>query len=98
MTRRKLERRVQEVLGLNQPTRRYCITRLKFVQNYAEQRISSKILIFSLEFTGEPAQAQGTRVTIAVDIDIIVQNTEAIRVIRTALSMFSEWSIKPNEK
>ena len=55
--------------------------------------------MFSMTFTGEPERILGTtRITIAVNIDIVNINTEAIRVIRTALSMFSEWSIKPNEK
>lgn len=52
-----------------------------------------------MTFTGQPERILGTtRITIAVNIDIVNINTEAIRVLRDALSIFSELRIKPNGK
>ena len=59
----------------------------------------SNVFIFSMTFTGQPERILGTtRITIAVNIDIVNIDTEAIRVLRSALSIFSELSIKPNGK
>ena len=52
-----------------------------------------------MTFTGEPERSPGTtRVIHAVEIDIDVPSTEAIRVLFRALSIFSDWSEKPKGK
>ena len=92
MDRRKMERRIRDELGLNRPTRRYCISWLKFVQNDAKQRVFSKVFIFSMEFTGEPESIPGTtRITVDVDITIIILNADAVRLLFRILPLFSEW-------
>ena len=52
-----------------------------------------------MTFTGQPERSPNTtRITIAVNIDIVNIDTKAIRVLRNALSIFSDLSIKPNGK
>ena len=75
------------------------ITWLNILQMHDAERFFSDLFIFSLNFTGEPQRRPGsTRFTITVEINIDVTTTEAIRVLLRALSIFSEWSVKPKEK
>ena len=64
----------------------------KFCKIYLSKVLLSDITIFSMVFRGEPESSQGTtRVTIDVQINILVQDTDAVRVLFKALRVFSEW-------
>ena len=87
-----MERRVRGELGFDRETRRYCMALFKFLQNLSVQGVFSDITIFSMVFRGEPESTPGTtRVRIDVEIEILVQDTNAVRVLFRALRVFSEW-------
>ena len=73
---------------------------LKNLQKYyVEWAVLMYTFISSMNFTGEPERRPGsTRVNFAVDIDIVLLDTEAIRVLRRALSIFIELNMKPKGK
>ena len=97
MDRKKMEHQVRHELGLNSATRRYAMAQ-PFAKVWCTW-IFSDVFIFSMTFTGQPERSPNTtRITIAVNIDIVNIDTKAIRVLRNALSIFSDLSIKPNGK
>ena len=86
LDRRKMERRVQNELGLNRPTRRYCMNLCKIIRNVL------KYIHFSLNFVGEPESSPGTtRVTIDVEFTIYLPFTSDVTFLRTVLKAFIMW-------
>ena len=63
-----------------------------FCKIYLSKVLLSDITIFSMVFCGELESSPGTtREAIDVEITILVQDTDAVRVLFRALRVFSEW-------